>query len=783
MKRVITSLSLLLLLLCGAYAQDISQYEYWTDDDYASRSVVSSSGGSISLDVSTASLSAGIHFLNFRAYRSDGVWGNFYRYLYYIPTLKGSDAGNLRVEYWLDDDLAGVKSETAGSGSLSLSIDISALKPGVHYFNCTPISATGERGNSERYLFYVPLPQDQTSVSPIKGYEYWLDDNYAAKTVSYSGGGSSTLAISIDGLTSGVHYFNCRAFNERGEYGCPVRKMFYIPQTKVNNNASIASAEYWLDDDYASKVTVTGNNTQQTFSIDISDLGSGVHYFNYRAKDNEGVWGNITRQMFYIAQKNASSAGGIAEYEYWLDDDVAHKVTGTDSKTEYVFSIDISGLAEGTHTFNFRAKNLLEQWGEQFIEQFVISGLPKLIYKIDGVVYKTVTYAVGETIVPEPAPTKEGYTFSGWSEIPATMPNHDVIVNGSFTINKYKLIYMVDGVEYKKYDVEYGAAITPEPAPTKEGYTFSGWSEIPKTMPTHDVTVTGSFTINKYKLVYKVDGAEYKSYELEFGAAITPEPAPTKEGYTFSGWSEIPTTMPAHDVTVTGSFTKGAYKLTYMVDGEVYKTISYDYGATITPEPAPVKDGCTFSGWSEIPATMPAHDVTVTGSFTINKYKLTYTVDGAEYKSYELEFGATITPEPAPTKEGYTFSGWSEIPETMPAHDVTVTGSFTVNQYTITYIIDNEVYTTQTVDYGSTIVPPTIPEREGYDFAWGDYPETMPAYDITIYGTYMTGIEAIMAGEIDCQMFSLDGKPLNELQTGVNIVRMSNGQVRKVVVK
>ena len=783
MKRVITSLSLLLLLLCGAYAQDISQYEYWTDDDYASRSVVSSSGGSISLDVSTASLSAGIHFLNFRAYRSDGVWGNFYRYLYYIPTLKGSDAGNLRVEYWLDDDLAGVKSETAGSGSLSLSIDISALKHGVHYFNCTPISATGERGNSERYLFYVPLPQDQTSVSPIKGYEYWLDDNYAAKTVSYSGGGSSTLAISIDGLTSGVHYFNCRAFNERGEYGCPVRKMFYIPQTKVNNNPSIVSAEYWLDDDYASKVTVTGSNTQQTFSIDISGLSSGVHYFNYRAKDNEGVWGNITRQMFYIAQKNASSAGGIAEYTYWLDDDVAHKVTGTDSKTEYVFSIDISGLAEGTHTFNFRAKNLLEQWGEQFIEQFVISGLPKLIYKIDGVVYKTVTYAVGETIVPEPAPTKEGYTFSGWSEIPATMPNHDVIVNGSFTINKYKLIYMVDGAEYKKYDVEYGAAITPEPAPTKEGHTFSGWSEIPKTMPTHDVTVTGSFTINKYKLVYKVDGAEYKSYELEYGATITPEPAPTKEGYTFSGWSEIPSTMPAHDVTVTGSFTKGAYKLTYMVDGEVYKTISYDYGATITPEPAPVKDGYTFSGWSEIPATMPAHDVTVTGSFTINKYKLTYTVDGEEYKSFEIEYGASITPEPTPTKEGYTFSGWSDIPETMPAHDVTVTGSFTVNQYTITYIIDNEVYTTQTVNYGSTIVPPTAPEREGYDFAWGDYPETMPAYDITIYGTYTTGIEAIMAGEANCQIFSLDGKPLNEPQKGVNIVRMSNGQIRKVVVR
>lgn len=59
------------------------------------------------------------------------------------------------------------------------------------------------------------------------------------------------------------------------------------------------------------------------------------------------------------------------------------------------------------------------------------------------------------------------------------------------------------------------------------------------------------------------------------------------------------------------------------------------------------------------------------------KYKLTYIVDGEVYKTYEIEFGSTITPETEPTKEGYTFSGWSEIPETMPDHDVTVTGTFT----------------------------------------------------------------------------------------------------------
>jgi hypothetical protein len=59
----------------------------------------------------------------------------------------------------------------------------------------------------------------------------------------------------------------------------------------------------------------------------------------------------------------------------------------------------------------------------------------------------------------------------------------------------------------------------------------------------------------KYTLTYKVDGEVYKTYDLLEGAVITPEPAPTKEGYDFSGWSTIPATMPAEDVTITGTFT------------------------------------------------------------------------------------------------------------------------------------------------------------------------------------------------------------------------------------
>ena len=287
------------------------------------------------------------------------------------------------------------------------------------------------------------------------------------------------------------------------------------------------------------------------------------------------------------------------------------------------------------------------------------------------------------------------------------------------------LTYIVDNVLYKTYEVEEMTEIIPEDIPAKEGYTFSGWGEIPATMPTEDLTVTGSFTINKYTLTYQIDGEMYKTYEIEYGANITAEEGPTKEGYTFSGWSEIPTAMPAKDVTITGSFTINKYTLTYKVDGEIYKSYDIEYGANITAEEEPYQKGCTFSGWSEIPATMPARDVTITGSFTVNSYTLTYQVDGEMYKTYEIEYGTNITAEEEPTKEGYTFSGWGEIPATMPPRDVTITGNFT--------LID--------------------------------------------------AIENFTADDSEYQIYTIDGTLVETLQKGVNIIKYKNGTSKKVVVK
>ena len=234
-------------------------------------------------------------------------------------------------------------------------------------------------------------------------------------------------------------------------------------------------------------------------------------------------------------------------------------------------------------------------------------------------------------------------------------------------------------------------------------------------------------------ITYKVDGEIYQVLNVPYGATIEPIAAPIKEGYTFSGWSEIPATMPANNVVVEGSFFVNSYTVTFMVDSEVYKTMIVEYGATITPITEPTKEGHTFIGWSGIPETMPANDVVVEGTFSINSYTVTFMVDGEVYDTMTIEYGATIEPIAEPTKEGHTFSGWSDIPATMPAEDIIVTAQFSVNSYTISFMVDGEVYKSLTVKYGDSIPAVEVPTLDGYIFdSWDEIPETMPAEDIII---------------------------------------------------
>ena len=236
-----------------------------------------------------------------------------------------------------------------------------------------------------------------------------------------------------------------------------------------------------------------------------------------------------------------------------------------------------------------------------------------------------------------------------------------------------------------------------------------------------------------YALTFVVDNEVYQVDSLSCGEAIIIPEAPVKEGYTFSGWTKIPEAMPAGDVTISGTFTINEYLVTFKIGDEVIAADSLEYGAAIVAPEAPVKEGYTFDGWGEVAETVPANDVTYEGSYSVNSYLLTYTVDGDTIQADSVAYGTAITVIEEPVKEGYTFSGWSEVPETMPAHDVTISGTFVeeIKKYLVTFKIGDEVIAADSLNYGSAIVAPEAPEKEGYTFnGWGEVAETMPPLPI-----------------------------------------------------
>ena len=409
-----------------------------------------------------------------------------------------------------------------------------------------------------------------------------------------------------------------------------------------------------------------------------------------------------------------------------------------------------------------------------------------LTFTVDGETVQTDSVAYGTAITLPEEPTKEGHTFSGWSDTPETMPAEDVIVSGIFTVNKYLVTFKIGDEVIASDSLDYGASIVAPEAPEKEGHTFNGWGEVAETVPAHDLTYMGSYSVNSYLLTFTVDGETVQTDSVAYGTAITLPEEPTKEGHTFSGWSDTPETMPAEDVIVSGIFTVNKYLVTFKIGDEVIASDSLDYGASIVAPEAPEKEGHTFNGWGEVAETVPAHDLTYMGSYSVNSYLLTFTVDGETVQTDSVTYGTAITLPEEPTKEGHTFSGWSKTPETMPAHDVTVSGTFSVNQYTVTYIIDGEVFATYTINYGENITMPDVPEREGYDFAWTDeIPETMPAKDIVINGAYtpISSIADITNANEVLYIYTINGQRVNELQEGLNIVLMKDGNIRKVLVK
>src|SRR6185503_7341364 len=364
-----------------------------------------------------------------------------------------------------------------------------------------------------------------------------------------------------------------------------------------------------------------------------------------------------------------------------------------------------------------------------------------------------------------------GYHFVQWSDgvLTATRTdtnvNANVSVTASFAINTYTLTYTagangsISGTSPQT--VAFGASGTAVTAVPSTGYHFVQWSDgvltatRTDTNVTANVSVTASFAINTYTLTYTagangtISGTTPQT--VAFGGSGTAVTAVPSTGYHFVQWSDGVLTASRTDnnvsanVSVTASFAINTFTLTYTagangsISGTSPQTVAFGAsGTAVTAVPA---TGYHFVQWSDGVLTATRTDtnvtanVSVTASFAINTYTLTYTagangsISGTSPQT--VAFGASGTAVTAVPSTGYHFVQWSDgvltatRTDTNVTANVSVTASFAINTYTLTYTAGANGTisgtTPQTVNFGASGTAVTAVPNTGYHFVqWSD---------------------------------------------------------------
>ena len=236
-------------------------------------------------------------------------------------------------------------------------------------------------------------------------------------------------------------------------------------------------------------------------------------------------------------------------------------------------------------------------------------------------------------------------------------------------------------------------------ATANEGYHFVNWSvdgTIVSVTDTYTFTVganttlTATFAPNSYTLTFVLNNGEENVVKTQnFGTELKAPENLVKTGYSFSGWSpEVPATVPAGNMTYTAQWTINQYAMTFVLNnGEENIVITQDY-ATELVAPIPTKEGHTFAGWDKaVPATIPAENMTFNATWTVNQYVMTFVLNNGEKDVVKaMDFGAELKAPENIKKTGYVLAGWDpELPATVPSGNMTFEAIWVPEQYAITY--------------------------------------------------------------------------------------------------
>ena len=326
------------------------------------------------------------------------------------------------------------------------------------------------------------------------------------------------------------------------------------------------------------------------------------------------------------------------------------------------------------------------------------------------------TYGVGATLPTAGDMTYTGHTFKGWYDNENLTGSPVTAIGDTETGNKeywakweantYTVTLNAGGGTINNgnvtgYTYGVGATLPTAGDMTYTGHTFKGWYDN-ENLTGSPVTAIGDtetgnkeywakWEANTYTVTLNAGGGTINNgnvtgYTYGVGATLPTAGDMTYTGHTFKGWYDNEN-LTGSPVTAIGNTETGnkeywakweinQYTVTVKPEnGKADITITQDYGTAITAPADPTREGYQFNGWDKaFPTTMPAENLTITAKWKVNSYTITFdTTGGSEIAPITQDYGTAIVAPADPTREGYTFIGWDmEIPTTMPAENITL---------------------------------------------------------------------------------------------------------------
>lgn len=466
--------------------------------------------------------------------------------------------------------------------------------------------------------------------------------------------------------------------------------------------------------------------------VEATNLSAGVHTFQmtsvpkgyklnntqYRLKVNESGKAekvDNTTQRINVRYENAD--GSFSSYSIALDESYKYGDTVEWSRAEDATyeAASVSYKVDGSKTTDVdvkRKRNTITI-GDQLDSETALQATFKWAGTINGQQVSgqgafTQELCVGSEVDITITPLN-GYSLAnGEIHINGTIKADDAL-DASFdqkvetTSNSYKITFDSNGgssVDGKT--VKYNHVIGDLPTPTRKGYTFTGWYSSPddgypvsdtQTMDSKDVTYYAHWQINSHTVKLDANGGDSVSnVKKNYGENILDNlPEPTREGYTFKGWYTAAeggqkitdaNTLGDEDIQLYAHWEINKYAVFFDATGGVDPAYRYlDYGSKVGELPSTTRGGYIFDGWyTEKDGGSPISAETLVGAETKTYYAhwtaITYTAtfdsaggSGVGNKTFTVEDEVSVE---NPTREGYTFTGWTGSNGSNPQTDLKI---------------------------------------------------------------------------------------------------------------